>query len=606
MYLARSMKYSLLLFYLSLPLLGFTQASDDRIPFRDGDKWGYAVTKDSLAIDPQYTYAARFDNGLAAVQKRRKWGFIDSSGTVIVPIDYKEVRPFHNGRSIVIKDSLFGMVDDKGNTVVPCQFERLKYLNGDQYAVRGKTGWGLVSKDGDLLTPWFFEYLGKSHKGYIPASANGKWGFLDSLGKEASPFIYDMISRHENEWKDFTVRLAGGTHNLSSDQIPLLWKYHVMGDSTDTGRFRYLRIYDDSKGYLGSGWGWARLGDQPHRARYLESREFSENRAAVLVDGKWGYLDTTLEMKIANRWEEAYSFSNGLGLVHSKNGYGFLDHKGKKVVKPQYGQARPFANGFAAASTSREGWGNWGYLDSLGNPITEFEFISASDFEGGCAVVGMYDEKTGEKRYGAIDEQGDKIIPVEFDGVWMFMRSVFIVAKGEMLGVYDLDGKRSIPHKYHSLLFFGDKYGPDHIFAHNKKDKIGVIGPDGKKITKFEYDDCQWNSVLLALWVTKNGKMGIINKGGEVLLPVKYDSISFIERDGALMAKQHGKWGFIEQNLLEFLDPTKQVRPSSFKYKPITEFKYDSVRPFSDGLAEVYLNGKPGYINKYGHEFWSD
>ena len=36
------------------------------------------------------------------------------------------------------------------------------------------------------------------------------------------------------------------------------------------------------------------------------------------------------------------------------------------------------------------------------------------------------------------------------------------------------------------------------------------------------------------------------------------------------------------------------------------ECKYDEVEEFSNGIAKVKLNGKWGFINKNGIEFWED
>lgn len=53
--------------------------------------------------------------------------------------------------------------------------------------------------------------------------------------------------------------------------------------------------------------------------------------------------------------------------------------------------------------------------------------------------------------------------------------------------------------------------------------------------------------------------------------------------------KLNGKWGYIDKT-----------------GKAITDFKYDDVDHFKDGLAWVKLNGKQGYIDKAGTEYFED
>jgi len=49
------------------------------------------------------------------------------------------------------------------------------------------------------------------------------------------------------------------------------------------------------------------------------------------------------------------------------------------------------------------------------------------------------------------------------------------------------------------------------------------------------------------------------------------------------------KWGFCDRNK-----------------KIVIPIKYDLVWPFSEGLAAVKLNGKLGYIDKEGKEYFAD
>nr|WP_242032247.1 WG repeat-containing protein [Aphanizomenon flos-aquae] len=45
-------------------------------PVRIGDKYRYINKQDKEVISPQFDYADRFNEGLAAVQVNGKWGYI--------------------------------------------------------------------------------------------------------------------------------------------------------------------------------------------------------------------------------------------------------------------------------------------------------------------------------------------------------------------------------------------------------------------------------------------------------------------------------------------------------------------------------------------------
>ncbi len=599
------MKNAILLFTFFLSAQAFGQLEKQLIPFRSGDKWGYAVSSDSLEIKAEYDFAAFFDNGVAAVRKRKKWGFIDTTGKTVLPITYREVRPFNKGLSIVVKDSLFGLINLKGEHIIPCQFDRLKYLGDGMYGVRGKRGWGLMNSRGDLLTPWYYDYIGKCHHGYIPVPSDGHWGLLDTTGAKATWFIYDMISVERSG--NFSFRIGNTNHSMEPDMVDQLFRYHVFRPIQENGVFMFQRIFPDRGGSIGDGWGWARKDSLIIKAKYLEARDFSQYRAAVKQDEKWGYIDTTGEMKIANRWYEAYSFSYGLGLVLGKNGYGYVNAKGKKFIKPQYGQARSFVEGLAAVSTNKKGWGAWGYVDTLGNRISTFDFIAVSDFENGHAVVSRYNEQTGQKHYGILNTAGEEVIPVKHTGVWIEPGVGVIIANEDMLGLFDLKGKQILPYKYRSLVFTRTK----HAIAFDKKGRAGVIDESGKKIVPFKYDDLIWDKKTELIRAKKEGKFGILNILGEEIIPVKCDSLRYYASELGFAAKKNGKWGFLllsygSENVFEFKEEYGAEEPYPIKEADlIVSYKYDRITPIPNSwLFEVWINGKRGYVNYEGEEFF--
>ena len=59
------------------------------IPVYDGKKWGYIDKKGQYVINPQFSDADWFSDGLARVEnKDGKYGFIDKKGTYKIPAKY--------------------------------------------------------------------------------------------------------------------------------------------------------------------------------------------------------------------------------------------------------------------------------------------------------------------------------------------------------------------------------------------------------------------------------------------------------------------------------------------------------------------------------------
>ena len=118
-----------------------------------------------MVVEPDYTWAFGFVDGLAAVEKwGSSWGFIDKTGAVVIEPLYAEVSTFVDGlaaaRTVVQTDpakTLWGFVDKTGQWVIEPQFDDAQ---------------GFV----DGLAP---VYTGGVED---PILRGGKWGYIDTSG----------------------------------------------------------------------------------------------------------------------------------------------------------------------------------------------------------------------------------------------------------------------------------------------------------------------------------------------------------------------------------------------------------------------------------------
>jgi len=145
---------------------------------------------------------------------------------------------------------------------------------------------------------------------------------------------------------------------------------------------------------------------------YREMGRFSCGLAAVIDDnGKLGYVDVNGNLIIPFQFDttlndtdyskpdylsftqfgynatDFYVFSKfGYAYVKQNGEYFYIDTTGKKIdntFSGKYYSAGPFVNGRAAARLTKGGL--FGYIDTQGNPITEFKYLSASNFKDGAA-----------------------------------------------------------------------------------------------------------------------------------------------------------------------------------------------------------------------------
>jgi hypothetical protein len=111
---------------------------------------------------------------------------------------------------------------------------------------------------------------------------------------------------------------------------------------------------------------------------------------------------------------------------------------------------------------------------------------------------------------------------------------------------------------------------------------IKLYSGDKKVIKQHTFDKSQIN-LSKAYPFSKDDKKGY-KYDGKVIIPAKYDDAEYFKKSFAAV-RLNGKWGFINKYGEEVVPP-----------------KYDSVYSFQNGFAKVKLNRQWGFINEQGQE----
>lgn len=111
---------------------------------------------------------------------------------------------------------------------------------------------------------------------------------------------------------------------------------------------------------------------------------------------KWGFYDGEKNV-IEPRYDEVFSFKEGLACVELDEKCGFIDDKNNVVIPFEYESALSFSEGYAVVVKD----GKCGYIDKKNNLVIGFDFDAATPFEGGVARV----KKDG--KWGVVDIKGE-------------------------------------------------------------------------------------------------------------------------------------------------------------------------------------------------------
>ena len=287
-------------------------------------------------------------------------------------------------------------------------------------------------------------------------------------------------------------------------------------------------------------------------------------------------------------------YYNGLAIVVLNDKYGFVD-KNKNVVVPiKYDDVEKFQEDYAVVGLD----GKYGYINRQGEEVIPLQFSGADSFREGRARV-WKNESTG-----FINKKGEIIVPIQYISRLRtsFHNGFAVIFDRNKCWFVNTKGKRITPIEYDYAFDFSDG-----LAAVKLNNKWGFINTKGKVVIPIKYD---WgiNAFQDERAIVNNGKT-VIDKKGREIVTAEYDYISSFD-EGLAFVRRGEECGFIDKEGKEVIPLHLQY--SNRHYRPIFDKNINDTIPidyqivtrgiwFNEGLADVMLNNKWGFIDKQGN-----
>jgi hypothetical protein len=314
-------------------------------------KVGYINRQGETVIAANFDDGTRFSEGLAAVRVKSRWGVIDASGDFVIQPKLWSWCRFRGGlASLATRNGKWGVIDRAGNFIVQPNYDSIGPFEDDRALIRigdrDKARFGFVDKTGaEAIPPKFHGARGFS-EGLAAVKIVNLWGYVVPSG------VFKITPRFDGtglgkRWPD--IRAGRFVNRLAP-----VWSGKDNYRFIDaTGCFAFEGSFDDAN-------------------------SFSEDRAVVKRDNRFGFIDTDGRMRIECRFTLACDFSEGVARVTEKEsrvGFappsGFIDVDGQMIIQPAFYSAESFRDGLCLVTTEN----SIGYINKVGEFVWQGPYV---------------------------------------------------------------------------------------------------------------------------------------------------------------------------------------------------------------------------------------
>lgn len=375
---------------------------------------------DTLIFDTNYIYASNEDgwsifnkfgsnistlhfdsllagsNNLIPVKRNDYWGYIDHSGKIAIPPKFDQVGLFIGNIAPVNYLGSKRIINQFGEFIGEHEYNHVTIQKSNTALVskRGRTD--LINYRGKILFQTYNQ-LSPNPFGYLESTAEGKVGLISPLGEVLLYPEYDIIS--EPNSKRFAVVKQGDKLGLINSKgfwiIPLSEEIQ--------------EICHEGEGFISikknGQYGFVDFGQRLLIAnRYEKTKPFTSGLAAVSLNNNWGFINKKEQLIIQPTYDAVTSYKNGISLVSRKGKIGAIDKSGKVKIKIEFDTISTTTHDFLLAGKD----GKLGLFNQFGSLLLQPSYTDIHPTLDGHFIV--------ERRelYGLIDASGRYSIPLRY------------------------------------------------------------------------------------------------------------------------------------------------------------------------------------------------
>lgn len=324
-----------------------------------------------------------------------------------------------------------------------------------------------------------------------------------------------------------------------------------------------------------------------------------------------GFIDDKGKFVIRPMFDAVTDFYEGLSVVSKNDSVYFINKHNVNPFGKVYSDASVFKNGIAPVKQNNK----WFFINRQGQSISRF-YDEINELSDNVYVVKLND------KYGALDHFGQSILEPKFDKLGDFKNGYAYYTEK---GLYGFVSRNGTVHKA-EFEWISD-FNENQIAVMKQNNKFGLVNIFGKKILEPAYDQVLKTSSSVFILVSDN-QYGFFSSEGCMITQVAYDFLKekspeyytngslfkLLKKNEQAIVDANGKiyinFGTFQEvnfpgNDLILVKQKNKYGYLDKKLNPVIPCKYQLAGDFADSLALVKVKENNVLITTYGAEIFS-
>lgn len=385
---------------------------------------------------------ALFDVTLLPFNQNGKFGYMTNKGMVQITPQFAYGSFFQEGLAIVSEEEKFGFVNKRGELQIACEYESVSDFVNGLAIVEKNERFGMINRNGKYVFDLMYEDLGLLSEGLSYAMIAERYGYYNVAGEMVIPHLFDdAYDFKQGRAKVEKDGMEGYIDTLGIYLIPpvhesIEWYQDTLLVFSDDGMYGIMN--DNAQIFIEPIFTWI--------------NPLKEGLAIAEIDDRIVYLDSLGTIVIDNgfsvypNYQLKGEFNDGIAIVLKKEKYGRINAFGKMITKPEFKNVGVGRTIFPGIKKEQ-----WGLFSDEGNVIVPSQYDGIFSTPNGMFIVSLNDT------LGVIDRQGNVLVPNTFDAIEFIQGDLFLVRSGDQVGVYRNE-ELLVPVRYDQIGLFSEEY----------------------------------------------------------------------------------------------------------------------------------------------------